>query len=170
MSHGWNEWLGRTSTYGGRTNWVIKKEKTGICNWWSSYLYLWENRWLAIWQCHTLQTLANGLWIKMGKLLINIIEMKCLPPALIPSCMCGTWKAWTFEQAPQNWVCDTCHISKTPCYLRVLEQLGKKSKQLQGSPKYCTSSMTFYLGHSCTSKIFLFKLGLLTFYLLFVLF
>ena len=62
------------------------------------------------------------------------------------------------------------HISKTPCYLRVLEQLGKKSKQLQGSPKYCTSSMTFYLGHSCTSKIFLFKLGLLTFYLLFVLF
>ena len=45
-----------------------KKEKTGICNWWSSYMCLQGNRWPTIWQCHTLQT--NRLWIKMGKLLL----------------------------------------------------------------------------------------------------
>ena len=45
-----------------------------------------------------------------------------------------------------------------------LSQLGKQSKLIQGSFKFCTSLMTLYLGHTCTSKNILFKLDLLTFY------
>ena len=61
-------------------------------------------------------------------------------------------------------------ISKTPLYLWVLatylNNLGAIQERSQEPYKfhYC------YLVDTCTSKIFLFKLGLLTFYLLFVLF
>ena len=45
-----------------------------------------------------------------------------------------------------------------PCDL--LEQLGELSMQTKREPKYHTSSSPSYLGGTCTSKIFLFKLGL----------
>ena len=49
----------------------------------------------------------------------------------------------------------------------LLDCLGSKSKQIQESPQEPYKFITCYLVTTCTSEIFLFKLGLLTFYLLF---
>ena len=73
----------------------------------------------------------------------------------------------SFKTAPSS-------ISKMPRYFLVLvaesgwlDQLGSNPSRSKRVTKYHTSFITCYLGSTCTSKIFLFKLGLLTFYLLF---
>jgi hypothetical protein len=52
----------------------------------------------------------------------------------------------------------------------LLEQLGSYPSRPKSAHKYRTSSSPSYLRGTCTSKIFLFKLGLLTFFVLFFLF
>ena len=52
----------------------------------------------------------------------------------------------------------------------LLEELGSYPSRSKRAPKYHTSSSPSYLGNTCTSKFFLFKLGLLTFFTLFILF
>jgi hypothetical protein len=62
------------------------------------------------------------------------------------------------------------YISKTPWYLWVLATYLNSLGAIQERSQEPYKISTCYLGDTCTSKIFLFKLGLLTFYLLFVLF
>ena len=83
-------------------------------------------------------------------------------------CFILTFKySYCLTEISKIYWCSSAKHLDTFWYLWLTWSSWEQSKQIQESPQEPYKLITLYLGATCTSEIFLFKLGLLTFYLLF---